>query len=119
MRENPVLEKSFAFALRIVNLYRFLCAEKSEYVTSRAALVAGTNVGRHAREAVFGESRQAFVTEMAVALKKASETAYWLELLHAAGYLDEKSFVSIGDDCLELIKMLTSIVKTAKRGSDL
>ena len=119
MKENPVLEKSFAFALRIVNLYRFLCAEKSEYVMSRAALVAGTNVGRHVREAVFGESRQAFVNEMAVALKRASETAYWLELLHAAGYLKGQSFVSIEDDCRELIKMLTSIVKTARKGSDL
>jgi four helix bundle protein len=117
MKENPVLEKSFAFALRIVKLYKYLCDERAEYVLSKSALTAGTHVGKHVKEALSGESRQVFIGEMAVALKKASETEYWLELLRAAGYLDEKAFVSINADCQELIKLLTSIVKTSKSGS--
>ena len=116
MKENPVLEKSFAFALRVVKLYKYLCEEKSERVLSRSALVAGTNVGRHVKAAARSESEQAFADEMAAALKKAAETEYWLELLRAADYLEEKPFVSISADCGELIGLLTSIVKTSKTG---
>jgi len=114
MKDNPVLIKAFAFALRIIKLYKFLCDEKNEYVMSKAVLSSGTNIGKHVKEALSGESRQVFVTEMAIALKKSSETEYWIELLRAADYLDEKAFVSINDDCQELIRMLTAIVKTSK-----
>ncbi|HEX8734255.1 MAG TPA: four helix bundle protein [Pyrinomonadaceae bacterium] len=114
MKDNPILEKSFAFALRLVKLYKYLCEEKAEYVLSKAVLTSGTNVGKHVKEALSGETRQVFVGEMAVALKKASETEYWLELLRAADYLDEKAFASINGDCQELMRLLTSIVKTSK-----
>lgn len=114
MKDNPVSDKSFAFALRIIKLYKYLCDEKTEYVLSKAVLSSGTNIGKHVKEALSGESRQVFISEMAIALKKASETEYWLELLRAADYLDEKAFSSISEDCQELIRMLTSIVKTSK-----
>lgn len=116
MKDNPVLEKSFAFALRIVKLYKYLCEEKQEYVLSKSALIAGTHIGKHVKEATGAESRRVFASEMAIALKKASETEYWLELLRASDYLDEKAFVSINSDCRELLKLLTSIVKTTKSG---
>lgn len=118
MKDNPVLEKSFAFALRIVKLYKYLGEDKTEYVLSKAVLTAGTHVGKHVKEAGSGESRQVFISEMATALKKATETEYWLELLRAAEYLDEKAFVSINNDCQELIRLLTSIVKTSKQPAE-
>lgn len=117
MKENPALEKSFAFALRVVRLYKYLCEEKSEQVLSKSALVAGTNVGRHVKAAAAsGASSPAFAAEMAAALTKAAETEYWLELLRAADYLEEKPFVSISADCRELIGILTAIVETSKKG---
>jgi four helix bundle protein len=114
MSQSIIMEKAFAFALRIVKLYKYLCEEKQEYVLSKSVLISGTHIGKHVKEALNGESRQIFTTEMAVALKKASETEYWLELLRAANYLDEKAFISINDDCRELIRMLTATVKTSK-----
>jgi len=114
MKDNPVLEKSFAFALRIVKLYKYLGEDKTEYVLSKSVLTSGTHIGKHVKEALHGESRSVFVSEMAIALKKASETEYWLELLRASEHLDEKAFVSINNDCQELMRLLTSIVKTSK-----
>lgn len=118
MSQSIVKEKSFAFALRIIKLYKFLCEEKIEYVLSKAVLTSGTHIGKHVREALSGESRQVFVSEMAIALKKASETEYWLELLRAGNFLDEKAFVSISGDCQELMRLLTSIVKTSKTAQE-
>lgn len=114
MSDSLVLEKSKVFALRIVRLYRYLCNEKNEFVLSKQVLLSGTYIGAHIKEATQAESRTVFVQEMAVALRKASETEYWLELLHVSDLIDEKAFGSIKTDCTELIKMLTSIVKTSK-----
>ena len=114
MSQSIAMEKAFAFALRIIKLYKYLSEEKSEYVLSKAVLTSGTNIGKYVKEAINGESRQIFIVGMATALKKASETEYWLELLHASAYLEEKPFVSINQDCQELQRILTSIVKTSK-----
>lgn len=114
MKENPVLEKSFAFVLRIIKLNRYLIEEKKEYVLSKELLNSGTNVGKHIKEATDGESRQIFVNEMAIARRKASETEYWLQLLFQADFLNEKAFNSIEGDRMEIFKLLTSIVKTSK-----
>lgn len=114
MSENPILEKSHAFALRIIRLYKFLCQEKAEYTMSKQVLLAGTDIGAHVKEAEEAESRAVFVNEMAVARRKAGRTEYWLQLLHESNYLDEKAFNSINADCKELIKLLTKIVKTSK-----
>jgi four helix bundle protein len=108
MKENPVLEKSFAFALRIIKLNRYLIEEKKEL------LVSGTHIGKHIKEAVGSESKTVFTNEMGKARRVASETEYWLQLLLQADYISEKAFDSIETDRLEIFKMLTSIVKTSK-----
>jgi four helix bundle protein len=115
MSENVILEKSYRFALRIVRLYKFLTEEKKEFVLSKQVLLAGTDVGAHAKAAQEAESKAIFIQEMSVALRRASQTQYWLQLLRDAEYLDEKAFASIHDDCVELIRLLTSTVKTARR----
>ena len=118
MSQSIAMEKSFAFALRIIKLHKYLSEEKSEYVLSKAVLTSGTHIGKYVKEAISGESRQIFIGGMATAFKKASETEYWLELLHASEYLDEKAFVSINNDCQELQRILTSIVKTSKASAE-
>ena len=114
MKENPVLEKSFVFALRIVRLYRYLVEEKKEFVLSKELLISGTNIGKHIKEAVNAESRQSFINEMAIARRKTSETEYWLQLLHQADFLTDKEFRSIDADREGIFALLTSIVKTSK-----
>jgi four helix bundle protein len=115
MSKSIVLEKSYKFALRIVRLYSYLCEEKREYVLSKQALISGTEIGAHVKEAYQAESKAAFTHEMGLALRKASRTEYWLQLLRDGEYLDEKKFDSICSDCVEIGKMLTSIIKTSKK----
>lgn len=117
MKENPILIKSFALSLRIIRLYRHLVDEHKEFVLSKELLVAGTHIGKHVKEAVNAESRQSFTNEMGYALRKASETEYWLQLIHFAGYLNEKEFESIDADRLEVFKMLVKITKTSRENS--
>ena len=81
MENNLVLDKSFAFAMRIVRLCKYLSEQKHEYILSKELLMAGTNIGKHVKEAVSAESRQVFISEFGVARRKASETEYWLQLL--------------------------------------
>lgn len=114
MENNVVLEKSFQFALRIVKLYRYLVDQKKEYVLSKELLVAGTNVGRHVKEAVFAESRETFVNEFGIARRKSADTEYWLQLLLFDGVLNENEFESIDADRIEVIRLINSIRTTAK-----
>jgi four helix bundle protein len=116
MKTNPIKEKSFAFALRVVKLAKYLEWERKEFVLSRQVLRSGTAVAALVREAEHAESKADFIHKMSIALKEANETLYWLELLHQAEYIDEQSFQSIGADSEELIKLLTAIVKTSKVG---
>jgi four helix bundle protein len=114
MKENVVQEKSYAFALRIVHLYRWLCAEKKEYVLSKQILRSGTSIGANVEEAVGGQSDKDFHAKLSIAYKEARETRYWLRLLHDAKLLEDKAFESILTDCEELMKILSSITKTMK-----
>ncbi|MGD1712759.1 four helix bundle protein [Hydrocoleum sp. CS-953] len=114
MTNNVVKEKSFVFALRIVKLSKYLSQEKQEYVLSKQLLRSGTAIGALVREAEQAESRADFVHKMAIALKEANETLYWLELLHHSDYIDVKGFNSINQDCIELLKLLTTIIKSTK-----
>lgn len=111
---NVVLEKSKAFAIRAVKLYRYLCDEKREYVLSKQLLRSGTSIGANCREASRAQSTADFVAKLSIALKEAEETAYWLELLNETNYLDDRQFQSINTDSEELIKLLVSIIKTTK-----
>ena len=113
MKKNVVKDKSFAFALRIVKLYKFLC-NKKEFILSKQLLRSGTAIGALVREAEHAESKADFIHKMAIALKEANETEYWIELLYQSEFLDKASFQSIKTDIEELLKLLTSIIKTTK-----
>ncbi len=113
-RENVIKEKSFDFALRIVNLYKFLCEKKREFVLSKQLLRSGTAIGALVREAEHAESKMDFIHKMAIAQKEANETDYWIDLLHKSGYLDEKQYQSINNDIQELLKIISSIIITTK-----
>ncbi|HWQ70722.1 MAG TPA: four helix bundle protein [Desulfitobacteriaceae bacterium] len=112
MKDNIIVNKSLAFAIRIVNLYKYLCEERKEYVLSKQLLRSGTSVGANVKEALRGQTKKDFAAKMNVALKEISETEYWLELLYNTEYITQSQYQSINNDCLELIKILTSIVKT-------
>ena len=112
---NVIVDKSKAFALRIVKLYRYLCEDKHEYVMSKQILRSGTSIGANVKEAIRGYSKPDFYAKLTVSLKEASESEYWLEILHESGYLDDKIFDSIYFDCQELIKLLVSITKTQEK----
>ncbi len=114
MKNNVVKEKSFAFAVRVVALYKFLTDEKKEYILSKQVLRSGTAIGALVREAEQAESKKDFVHKLAIALKEANETEYWLELLHKTEYLNAPEFLSIHNDVVELLKLLTSIIKSSK-----
>ena len=112
--DNVIVEKSKAFALRIIKLYQYLCSEKHEYILSKQVLRSGTSIGANVKEAVRGQSKADFYAKLNIALKEASETEYWLELLHESDYIDNKSFNNIYSDCQEILKILISITKTQK-----
>ena len=112
--KNPLRDKSFAFALRIVRLAQHLQIVKKEWVLSKQLLRSGTSIGAMVREAGQAESRADFIHKMAVGLKEADESQYWIELLYHSGYMSETAFQSINYDCTELLKLLTSTIKTVK-----
>ena len=113
--EDPRIQlKSRDFAIRIVNCYKYLTEQKSEYVMSKQLLRCGTSIGANTRESKNAQSRLDFISKLNIALKEADETAYWLDLLHATEYIDDKMYESISNDCTELIKILTAIIKTLK-----
>jgi four helix bundle protein len=108
-------EKSRAFALRVVKLCRLLQERDREYVLSRQLLRSGTAIGALIREAEQAESRADFIHKLSIALKEASETGYWLDLLTESGYLDSVHGQSMMTDTEELLKILTAIIRTTKR----
>lgn len=115
MKENVLKNKSYAFAIRIVHLYQFLKDEHKEFVMSKQLLRAGTSIGALYREAEFAESKADFIHKLSIAQKECNETMYWLELLQETKYLNQKEFESIHEDATEIIKLLTSILKTSKK----
>jgi len=117
MRENILKSKSYAFALRVVKLYKYLNDNK-EYVLSKQLLRSGTAVGALVREAEFGQSKADFISKLSIALKEANETHYWLSLLRDSGYIDKKMYDSISPETEELIRLLVSSIKTAKRNRE-
>ena len=116
MKPNIIKDKSFAFALRVINLAKYLNEKKKEFVLSKQVLRSGTAIGGLVREAEHAESKADFAHKMNIALKEANETLYWLELLHQAEYIDDQNFASIRIDSEELVKLLVAIVKTSRKG---
>ena len=118
MEENVIVVKSKAFALRIIRLYQNLQKEH-EFTLSKQMLRSGTSVGANVKEAIRAYSRADFFSKMNIALKEASETEYWLELLFESGYItNETAYKSIYHDCQEIISVLVSIIKTWENNKD-
>ncbi|MDR0995184.1 MAG: four helix bundle protein [Tannerella sp.] len=114
MKENIAKEKSYRFALRCINAYKYLSTEKKEFILSKQALRSGTSVGALIREAEHAQSKLDFISKMSIALKEANETEYWLMLLKDSEYISQEGFNSIWKDCDELIRLLVTIVKSSK-----
>ena len=112
--DNVIVDKSYRFAVRIVRLCQYLRDEKREYLLSRQLQNSGTSIRANVTEGQYGQSRADFIAKLSIALKEASETKYWIDLLYDTGYLTEREYRSIQTDCIEIIKLLTSILKTAK-----
>ena len=113
MKPNPIEEKSFAFAVRIIGLYKHLSENKHEYILSKQILRSGTSIGANVAEAQRGQSKADFSAKMAIALKEANETEYWLRLLHASDYMNEAEFQSMSQDANELISILVAICRSS------
>jgi len=114
MKENILKEKSFLFAIRIVHLYKYLAEEKREFVLSKQLLRSGTSVGAAVREAEYAESNADFIHKMSVAQKEINETIYWIELLDKTNYCNGTDLIGINTDAVELLKIITSSIKTVK-----
>ena len=113
--ENVIVKKSKDFALRIINMYKYLCVEKREYVISKQVLRSGTSIGANVCEGVRGQTKPDFIAKMSVAQKEAEETCYWLELLYESGYINKSIFESMYRDNLEINRILASIILTARQ----
>jgi len=114
-KNNVLIDKSFDFAVRIINLYKYLNETKKEYVLSKQLLRCGTSIGANISESQQAQSRKDFISKLSIALKEANETVYWLKLLYKTQYLKQKEYDSIEKDIVEIIKILTSIIKTTKK----
>ena len=117
MKENIIQQKSFAFAIGIVNSYKYFQTEKKEFVLSKQLLRSGTSIGANVEEAIGGQSKKDFIAKISISYKEARETMYWLKLLKATFYLDEKEADSISRDAEELCKILSSILVSSKQNN--
>lgn len=114
MKENIVKEKSYKFAVRIVNLYKYL-KEQKEFVLSKQILRCGTSIGSNIEEAIGSYSPKDFLNKITISYKEARETNYWLNLLKDTFYINDQMYISLTKDCEEIIKLITSIQKTTKK----
>ena len=114
MKENIVQEKSFAFAVRIVKLYKYLVEEKKEYTLSKQILRSGTSVGANIEEALGGYSKKDFRAKMSISYKEIRETKYWLRLFKETSFISEEMFQSLYLDAEELAKILFKIIQNSK-----
>ena len=109
--ENIIENKSFDFAVRVVNMYKHLTVNKNEYILSNQLLKSGTSIGANVSEAQKAQSKADFHTKMTIALKEANETYYWLRLLYKTDFLTSKEFSSIETDIKEIVAILTSVCR--------
>ncbi len=114
MKDNILKDKSFLFAVRIVNLYKYLKKEHGEYILSQQLIRSGTSIGAIIREAEHAESTKDFIHKLSIGLKETNEAKYWLDILVATDFITKKMYESINKDCEELLKLLISSVKTSK-----
>jgi len=111
VKDNPVKDKSFQFALEIISLYKYLTTQKNEYVLSKQLLRSGTSIGANIEEALSSQSKKEFIAKLNISLKEARETSYWLRLVNASGYIQKNDLIEKSE---ELSKILTSIIISTK-----
>ena len=114
MKENVVFVKSKGFAVRIVNLYRYLQEDKKEYVMSKQLLRSGTSIGANIAESECAISEKDFLSKLYIAFKECAETQYWIDILFETSYMNAQEYESITADCTELKKLLSAITKTTR-----
>ena len=114
MKENIVQQKSFSFAIRIVNLYKYLVSEKKEFVLSKQLLRSGTSIGANVEESIGGQSEKDFLSKLSISYKEARETIYWLKLLKETEYISKNEFESMHNEAEEICKILEKIIITLK-----
>ncbi len=112
-KPNIIVIKSYAFALDIIALYKFLIEQK-EFVLSKQILRSGTSIGANIHEGVASESKKDFIHKLGISAKEARETSYWLNLLKDSNYIDSEQFNTLSNNCQELTKILNSIILTTK-----
>lgn len=115
--DSIILSKSKDFALSVVDLYKYLIYNKKEFVISKQLLRCGTGIGANAKESSFAQSKADFIAKLFISLKEAGETEYWLELLYESGYIDKERFDVLYSKNKELIRIITSIIKTTKNNN--
>jgi four helix bundle protein len=117
MKDSPLKIKSYSFAVRIVRLFKWLCSEKNEYILSKQILRCGTSIGANVHEAGGSYSTKEFTSKLQIAYKEALETHFWLRLLHDTDYIESPAFESILSDCEEILRLLSSSLKTLRETS--
>jgi len=115
VKDNIISQKSFNFALRIINLYNYLKENKKEFVLSKQLLRSGTSVGANIEEATSGQSKKDFISKMSIAYKESLESLYWIKLLKESKYLNQNQSLSLINDCEEIVKIITKILKSSKK----
>ena len=113
-KPNVIAEKSEEFAVRVINLSKYLVAEKKEYIISKQIFRSGTRIGANVSESRNAQSKEDFISKLNIALKEADETAYWLRILKRTEFISQDQFSSLNEDVQELISILVSIIKTTK-----
>lgn len=112
LEENTVKYKSKKFAVRIINLYKYLCDEKKEFILSKQVLRSGTSIGANIAESETAMSQKDFLAKIYIALKECNETLYWLDLLYETDYITDNQFQSLKSDCEEMRRMMSATTKT-------
>ena len=115
MKKNIIKEKSFSFALEVIQIYKKLNSEKKEFVMSKQLLRSGTSIGANIREAEYAQSKADFISKLSIALKEANEADYWIELLHISGYINLEDFQNTKQKISEQLRLLTIIINTSKQ----
>ena len=117
MKENALIDKSIAFAARIVKLHRYLIKDKKETVISKQIVRSGTSIGANINEANYGQSKADFISKLHIALKETAETEYWLKLLMMSEYIATDMGNSLLNDCLAIKRILIASINTAKENN--
>lgn len=118
MKQNPLQDKSYAFAIRIVRAVSFLQKNKREFILTKQLLKSGTSIGANIEEGLHAQSKKEFIAKLQIAIKEAFETEYWIRLLRDTDFITKSQSASLLSDVVELEKLLTSIIKTSQRNNE-